>query len=64
MLLSDGTTIDVEGDLQTVMEEVHKVSTRREHTFAVLTDVSGDSIAVRPEAVLHVRELRSQDGTA
>ncbi len=38
-----------------VLEELHKVSTRREHTFAVLTDVDGTPIAVRPDAVLHVR---------
>jgi hypothetical protein len=51
----DGGPIDVRGDLKTVMEELHKVFTRREHTFAVLQDLSGTPVAVRPEAVLHVR---------
>lgn len=51
----DGGTIDVRGDLKTVVEELHKVFTRREHTFAILHDLSGTPVAVRPEAVLHVR---------
>jgi hypothetical protein len=51
----DGGTIDVRGELQTVVEELHKVFTRREHTFAVLQDLSGTPVALRPEAVLHVR---------
>ena len=51
----DGGTIEVRGDLETVVEELHKVFTRREHTFAVLQDLSGTPVAVRPEAVLHVR---------
>ena len=51
----DGGTIDVRGELQAVVEEFHKVFTRREHTFAVLQDLSGTPVAVRPEAVLHVR---------
>ena len=51
----DGGTIDVDGELESVMEELHKVFTRREHTFAILHDLSGSPIAVRPEAVLHVR---------
>jgi hypothetical protein len=51
----DGGTIGVKGDLKTVMDELHKVFTRREHTFAVLNDFSGTPVAVRPEAVLHVR---------
>ena len=37
------------------MEELHQVFTRREHTFAILHDLSGAAVAVRPEAVLHVR---------
>ena len=37
------------------MEELHKVFTRREHTFAVFRDLSGTPVAVRPEAVIHVR---------
>jgi hypothetical protein len=52
---TDGGTIDVRGDLEAVTEELHKVFTRREHTFAVLQDLSGTPVAVRPEAVLHVR---------
>jgi hypothetical protein len=51
----DGDTIDVRGDLETVVEDLHKVFTRREHTFAILQDLSGAPVAVRPEAVLHVR---------
>jgi len=51
----DGGTIDVDGELDEVVDELHKVFTRREHTFAVLNDLSGTPIAVRPEAVLHVR---------
>lgn len=51
----DGGTIAVQGDLKAVVDELHKVFTRREHTFAVLTDLSGTPVAVRPEAVLHVR---------
>ena len=51
----DGATIDVRGTLQEVVEELHKVFTRREHTFAMLHDLDGTPVAVRPEAVLHVR---------
>lgn len=54
-----GATADVAGSLQAVMDELHKVSTRREHTFAVLEETSGASIAMRPEAVLHIRPLDS-----
>jgi hypothetical protein len=54
---TDGGTVDVEGDLQTVMDELHKVATRREHTFAILHDPSGEPIALRPDAVLHVRPV-------
>jgi hypothetical protein len=57
----DGGTIDVQGELQAVVDELHKVFTRREHTFAVLNDVSGTPVAVRPEAVLHVRPRDSGD---
>ena len=53
--LSSGETVEVEGTLQAVMDEMHKVSTRREHTFAVLQEPGGRPIAIRPEAVLHVR---------
>jgi hypothetical protein len=51
----DGGTIDVDGELDEVVDELHKVFTRREHTFAVLNDLSGTPVAVRPEAVLHVQ---------
>ena len=54
-----GVTVDVAGPLQAVIDELHKVSTRREHTFAVLEETSGAAIAMRPEAVLHIRPLRS-----
>jgi hypothetical protein len=57
----DGGTIDVQGDLQAVVDELHKVFTRREHTFAVLNDLSGTPVAVRPEAVLHVRPRDAGD---
>jgi len=57
----DGGTIDVQGDLQAVVDELHKVFTRREHTFAVLIDLSGTPVAVRPEAVLHVRPSDTGD---
>jgi hypothetical protein len=58
---ADGGTIDVRGELQTVVEELHKVFTRREHTFAILHDLSGTVVAVRPEAVLHVRPVDAVD---
>jgi hypothetical protein len=57
----DGGTIDVQGSLQAVVDELHKVFTRREHTFAVLNDLSGTPVAVRPEAVLHVRPRDTGD---
>jgi hypothetical protein len=40
----DGGPIDVRGDLTTVVEELHKVFTRREHTFAILHDLSGTPV--------------------
>ena len=43
------------GELEEVVGELHKVFTRREHTFAMLHDLSGTPVAIRPEAVLHVR---------
>ena len=43
------------GDLETVVGALHKVFTRREHTFAILHDLDSTPVAVRPEAVLHVR---------
>ena len=51
----DGNTMEVEGELEAVIDELHKVATRREHSFAILRDASGEAIAVRPEAVVHVR---------
>jgi hypothetical protein len=51
----DGGTIDVRGELEEVVAELHKAFTRREHTFAMLHDSSGTPVAIRPEAVLHVR---------
>src|SRR4051794_14697950 len=52
---ADGGTIDVRGALGGVVEALHRVFPRREHTFAILHDLSGTAVAVRPEAVLHVR---------
>jgi hypothetical protein len=51
----DGSTVDVEGELAAVTDELHKVASRREHSFAILRDASGGTIAVRPETVVHVR---------
>jgi hypothetical protein len=52
--------VDVQGDLQEVVDELHKVFTRRESTFAVLQDVAGSPVAVRPDAVLYVRPVSSE----
>ena len=54
---TDGETLDVEGELQAVIDRLHEVASRREHSFAVLQDTSGQTVAVRPEAVLHVRPV-------
>jgi hypothetical protein len=51
----DGGAIDVRGELDEVVEELHKAFTRREHTFAILRDLNDTPVAIRPEAVLHVR---------
>ena len=51
----DGNAVDVEGELETVIDELHKVATRREHSFALLRAATGEAIAVRPETVAHVR---------
>ena len=51
----DGSTVDVEGELQAVIDELHKVGTRRENSFAILREAGGDAIALRPETVVHVR---------
>jgi hypothetical protein len=58
---NNGDTAEVQGDLQSVMDELHRVATRREHTFAVLQDRSGEPIALRPDAVLHVRAVQAPD---
>ena len=50
--LRSGDTVDVQGDLQAVTEELHRVATRREHTFAVLQEPSGRNIAMPPDSVL------------
>ena len=50
-----GNTVDVEGELQAVIDELHKVGTRREHSFALFRERSGEAVAVRPETVVHVR---------
>jgi hypothetical protein len=60
----DGGTLDVAGELQEVVDELHKVFTRREHTFAILHDLSGTPVAVRPEAVLHVRPSEAVTGSS
>jgi hypothetical protein len=59
----DGGTIEVRGELGEVVEELHKVFTRREHTFAILHDLGGTPVAVRPEAVLHVRPSEAVSGS-
>jgi hypothetical protein len=51
----DGGTLDVRENLEAVVEELHKTFTRRERTFAILTDLDGTPVAVRPEAVVHIR---------
>jgi hypothetical protein len=59
-----GDAFDVEGELDAVIDELHKVATRREHTFAILQDLGGAPVAVRPEAVLHVRPVTLPAGPA
>lgn len=51
----DGKSVDVQGDLQAVIDTLHEVASRRVHSFAVLQDTDGRPVAVRPEAVMHVR---------
>jgi hypothetical protein len=53
----DGGSLEVEGELQAVIDKLHEIASRREHSFAVLQDPSGQAVAVRPEAVLHVRPV-------
>ncbi len=52
---TDGTSLEVEGELQAVIDKLHEVASRRVHSFAVLQDTDGRAVAVRPDAVLHVR---------
>jgi hypothetical protein len=54
---TDGGTLDVEGELQAVIDRLHEVASRREHSFTVLKDTDGRTVAVRPEAVSHVRPV-------
>jgi ABC-type phosphate transport system auxiliary subunit len=54
---SDGEPLEVQGELQAVIDKLHEVASRREHSFAVLRDADGRAVAVRPEAVLHVRPV-------
>jgi hypothetical protein len=53
----DGHSLDVEGELQAVIDELHEVASRRVHSFAVMMDADGRAVAVRPDAVLHVRPV-------
>jgi hypothetical protein len=53
----DGDAVDVEGELQELIDDLHRVASRREHSFALLRDANGEPIAVRPEAVVHVRPV-------
>jgi len=50
-------SVDVQGDLQQVIDELHEVLSRRQSTFAILQDSAGSPIAVRPDAVIHVRPV-------
>jgi ABC-type phosphate transport system auxiliary subunit len=54
---TDGTSIEVQGELRAVIDKLHEVASRREHSFAVLQDASGQTVAVRPDAVSHVRPV-------
>ena len=54
---TDGQSLDVEGELDAVIDKLHEVASRRVHTFAVMRDPDGRPVAVRPEAVLHVRPV-------
>jgi hypothetical protein len=54
---NDGQSLDVEGELQAVIDKLHEVASRRVHSFAVLQGEDGRPVAVRPDAVLHVRPV-------
>jgi hypothetical protein len=58
----DGGSLEVEGELKVVIDKLHEVASRREHSFAVLHDTDGQAVAVRPEAVLHVRPRAHEQG--
>ena len=46
-----------------MVNELHKVFTRRERTFAILHDLSGTPVAVGPEAMLPVRPSEAATGS-
>ncbi len=54
---NDGQSLEVEGELQAVIDKLHEVASRRVHSFAVLQGADGRPVAVRPDAVLHVRPV-------
>jgi hypothetical protein len=54
---ADGHSVDVEGELEAVIDRLHEVASRRVHSFAVMQGADGRPVAVRPEAVLHVRPV-------
>jgi hypothetical protein len=54
---ADGTSLEVDGELQAVIDKLHEVASRRVHSFAVIQAADGRAVAVRPEAVLHVRPV-------
>ena len=56
-MFTDGQSLEVEGSLEAVIDKLHEVASRRVHTFAVMQDADGRPVAVRPEAVLHVRPV-------
>ncbi|MDP9377283.1 MAG: hypothetical protein M3P40_06905 [Actinomycetota bacterium] len=58
---ASGDTADVTGSLQAVMDELHKVATRREHTFAVFDEPGGVPVAMRPDSVVHIRPLTTDE---
>jgi hypothetical protein len=53
----DGRSLEVEGELQAVIDRLHEVASRRVPSLAVLQAADGRAVAVRPDAVLHVRPL-------
>ena len=58
---SSGQSAVVRDELKSVLEELDKVSTRREHTFAMFEGEDREPIAMRPDAVLHVRRASASD---